>query len=153
FWTAAGRDAPDDGSYPLLVEAAHGALAVLPEPLAQPSGPPLPPVTADRIEVRPNQVTATLTAPADGLVVLLEPWFPGWRATLDGAPAPLLRADFLFMATPVRAGPHTLRLAYFPDRLLPGVAIAIVAATLLVLICKLTMMRVVYRYHGRYFPL
>ena len=152
FWTAAWRDAPDERSYPLLVEAAHGALAVLSEPLAQQSGPPLPPVAADRIEVRPNQVTATLTAPADGLVVLLEPWFPGWRATLDGAPAPLLRADFLFMATPVRAGPHTLRLAYFPDRLLPGVAIAIVAAALLVLLCKLTMQRVDTRSPGSYFP-
>ena len=152
FWTAAWRDVPDERSYPLLVEAAQGALAVLPEPIAQPSGPPLPPVAADRIEVRPNQVTATLTAPADGLVVLLEPWFPGWRATLDGAPAPLLRADFLFMATPVRAGPHTLRLAYFPDRLLPGIAIAIVAAALLVLLCKLTMQRVDTRSPGSYFP-
>jgi len=97
-------------------------------------------------------VTATLTAPADGLVVLLEPWFPGWRATLDVAPAPLLRADFLFMATPVRAGPHTLRLAYLPDRLLPGIAIAIVAAALLVLLCKLTMQRVDTRSPGSYFP-
>ena len=152
FWTSAWRDAPDERSYPLLAQAAHGALAVLPEPLAQPSGPPLPPVAADRIEVRPNQVTASLTAPADGLVVLLEPWFPGWRATVDGAPAPLLRADFLFIATPVRAGPHTLRLTYFPDRLLPGIAIAILAAALLVLLCKLTMQRVDTRSPGGYFP-
>ena len=152
FWTSAWRDAPDERSYPLLAEAAHGALAVLPEPLAQPSGPPLAPVAADRIEVRPNQVTASLTAPADGLIVLLEPWFPGWRATVDGAPATLLRADFLFMATPVRAGPHTLRLTYFPDRLLPGVAIAILAAALLVLLCKLTMQRVDTRSTGGYFP-
>src|SRR5439155_12788471 len=50
FWTSAWRDAPDERSYPLLAEAAHGALAVLPEPLAQPSGPPLAPVAADRIE-------------------------------------------------------------------------------------------------------
>src|SRR5439155_1066567 len=32
FWTSAWRDAPDERSYPLLAQAAHGALAALPEP-------------------------------------------------------------------------------------------------------------------------
>ena len=84
--------------------------------------------------------------------MVLEPWFPGWKLTVDGAPAPLLRANFLFMATPLKAGVHALRLTYFPARLLPGIAVAILAAALLVLLCKLTMHRVDTRSTGGYFP-
>ena len=135
-----------------MTQAAKGALAVLPEPFAQPSGPPGPPTAAERIEVRANEITAQLAAPADGLALLLDPWFPGWKLTVDGAPAPLLRANFLFMATPLKAGVHALRLTYFPARLLPGIAVAILAAALLVLLCKLTMHRVDTPSTGGYFP-
>ena len=152
FWTGTWRDLPDERSYILLIQAARGAMAVLPEPIAQPPGPPLPHVAADRIEVRANQVTAELSAPADGLVLLLEPHFPGWRLSIDGARVPLMRADFLFMAAPITAGRHTLRLTYFPTRLLPGIGIAILAAGLLVLLCKLTMQRVDTPPPGGYFP-
>jgi uncharacterized membrane protein YfhO len=44
--------------------------------------------------------------------VILDPFYPGWTATLDGEPAPILRADFAFQAVPVRAGRHELRLTY-----------------------------------------
>jgi hypothetical protein len=152
FWTGAWREAPDVRSSALLVHAATGAWAVLPEAIAQPSGTPAPPVPAERVEVRANEVVARLTAPADGLAVLLEPWFPGWRLTIDGTPAPLLRADFLFMAAPLKAGDHTLRLTYFPARLLPGAGIAMLAAALLFLLCKLAMHRVDTRSPGGYFP-
>ena len=73
---------------------------------------------------------------------------PGWRATLDGAPARLLRADYAFMAAPVRAGRHVLDLVYFPDRLLPGIAVAILALALLMLLAQ----RVDTRSFGGYFP-
>jgi len=152
FWTGAWQQASDERSSFLLAQAARGALAVLPEPIAQPSGPPGPATAAEHVEVRANEVTAQLAAPADGLAVVLEPWFPGWKLTVDGAPAPLLRANFLFMATPLKAGVHTLRLTYFPARLLPGIAVAILAAALLVLLCKLTMHRVDTPSTGGYFP-
>src|SRR6185436_2271301 len=53
------------------------------------AGPPLPHVAAERIAVRANEITAELDAPAAGLVVLLEPHFPGWKLTIDGARVPL----------------------------------------------------------------
>jgi uncharacterized membrane protein YfhO len=45
---------------------------------------------------------------------VLESWAPGWTATVNGAPAPLLRADFLFMAVPVPEGPCEVVLEYRP---------------------------------------
>ena len=125
---------------------------MLPEPIAQPQGPPLPHVAAERIAVRANEVTAELDAPAAGLVVLLEPHFPGWKLTIDGARVPLLRADFMFMAAPISAGRHLLRLSYFPTRLLPGIGVAMLAAALLALLCKVTMQRVDTPPPGGYFP-
>ena len=76
----------------------------------------------------------------------------GHAGTVDGTPAPLLRADFLFVATPLKAGDHTLRLTYFPTRLLPGIGVAMLAAALLVLLCKLAMHRVDTPPPGGYFP-
>jgi uncharacterized membrane protein YfhO len=69
-------------------------------------------------------VDATLTAPRAGVAVVLEPWFPGWTATVDGAAAPVARADFAFMAVPMPEGRHVLRLTYAPTQLGRGVAVA-----------------------------
>jgi uncharacterized membrane protein YfhO len=97
---------------------------------------------AESVQVHASWTSATIRAPRDGLAVVLDPWFPGWSATVDGAPATLLRANYALMAVPVRAGQHTLRLAYFPTRLLPGLAIAFLAAAALVALLKLTSRRV-----------
>jgi uncharacterized membrane protein YfhO len=99
-------------------------------------------VAAAQVEIHANTLQASLDAPADGLAVFLEPHFPGWSATVDGVPAAIERADYLFMAVPVKAGRHALRLSYFPSRLLPGIAVAVLAAALLVLLCKVAMHRV-----------
>ena len=74
-----------------------------------------------------------------GVAVVLEPWFPGWTASVDGAPAPLARADFAFMAVPVPQGRHTLRLSYSPTQLGRGVAVA--GATLAALLGALAWRR------------
>jgi uncharacterized membrane protein YfhO len=56
------------------------------------------------------------------VLVVLDPWFPGWSARVDGKPAPLLRADYAFMAIPVDAGRHEVTFRYFPTTLLPALA-------------------------------
>jgi hypothetical protein len=54
---------------------------------------------------------------------------------VDGAPAPLVRADFAFMAVPVGAGRHRLELTYRNDRVATGARLAAgVAAALLALL-------------------
>ena len=131
FWAGAWSVAPDqalDGG-PLL-EAAAGDRAVLAEapPGLPPSGAPAGPVAAEEMRLGPDWLEATVVAPRDGVAVILDPFYPGWRATLDGVPAPLVRADYAFMALPVKAGRHALRLE-FRDRLVP-VGLAVSAAAL-----------------------
>lgn len=46
------------------------------------------------------------------LVVVAESRFPGWRATVDGRPAPVLEADGAFVGVPVEAGDHVVTLEF-----------------------------------------
>jgi len=151
FWTSAWQAVPDEAAGALLPEAAEAQRVLLPEPFERPSLK-APATGATTVRVFVNSLEADMDAPADGFAVVLDPYYPGWTATVDGAPAPLLRADVAFEAVPVRAGKHHLRLTYFPTRLLPGFAVAILAAALLVLLCKLASQRVDTRSPGRYFP-
>jgi len=136
FWTGAWRALPDEQSGRALQAAATGALAVLSQPIALQPAQAAQPQPASSIEVRTNSLSAALQAPADGLAVVLDPWYPGWSATVDGQPAEIARADYAFMAVPVRAGPHRIELRYFPRRLLPGLAVAIAALALLILLVR-----------------
>jgi hypothetical protein len=49
----------------------------------------------------------------------------GWRATVDGQPAALLRADGRHRAVAIPAGRHAVTLRYEPPGLLPGAALAL----------------------------
>ena len=55
------------------------------------------------------------------------PWFPGWRATLDGVEVPIVIADAAFIGAPVPAGEGDLRLAYAPRFFAWGASISVVA--------------------------
>ncbi len=61
---------------------------------------------------------AEMTAP--GYVVLLDAYDPGWRVTVDGRPARLLRANLLFRAVAVPPGRHTVEMVYRPAALVVG---------------------------------
>jgi len=58
-----------------------------------------------------------------GLLILSEVDYPGWRATVDGTPARLVRADYLLRALCVPAGEHQVVLVYDPPLLKLGLAI------------------------------
>jgi hypothetical protein len=135
FWAGAWSSAPDEALADAMLLAARGDRAVL-APDAPPGfpapGAPEGPVAAARVAVEGGALEAEVVAPRAGVAVVLEPWFPGWTATVDGAPAPLARADFAFMAVPLPAGRHLLRLGYAPTQLGRGVAAGGAALTLLV---------------------
>ncbi|NPA31929.1 MAG: YfhO family protein, partial [Chloroflexi bacterium] len=62
---------------------------------------------ADRVQV-------WVEAPADGWLLLAEQAYPGWRAAVDGEPAPVYIAEYALMAVPVPAGAHTVTWVYRP---------------------------------------
>jgi hypothetical protein len=66
-------------------------------------------------------LAAELSGP--GHVVLVDTFDPGWRATVDGVPAPVVRANVAFQAVAVTAGAHRIELVYRPRSLVVGLAV------------------------------
>jgi uncharacterized membrane protein YfhO len=46
------------------------------------------------------------------LLVISQPFYPGWRAAVDGEPVPIYRADYLLQAIQIGAGNHRIELTY-----------------------------------------
>jgi hypothetical protein len=71
----------------------------------------------------PNSIAVAGEIGKGGMLRILESWDPGWRATVNGVPAPIYRADFLYMAIPVPEGPCEVRLVYRPRSLYVGLVL------------------------------
>lgn len=153
FWTGSWEVADDRDVTPALLRAARGDRAVLaaPPPGWPPgaaSGAPASageglrpdgPVAAERIRVDGGRLSATVVAPRDGLAVILDPFYPGWTATVDGAAAQLLRADYAFQAVVVPAGRHELVLTYRNRWVAVGAAVSL--GTLAAVVAALALRR------------
>lgn len=56
----------------------------------------------------------TLMTNGSGLLVLSETWYPGWQASVDGQPVPILKADGVLRGVCVLAGPHMVEFRFDP---------------------------------------
>ncbi len=88
-------------------------------PSAPGSHPQLAPVTISLREDG-NSRTIDLVMSQPGYLVLAYTYYPGWRATVNGHPAQILRANYAFMALPLEPGEHQVVLRYQPVSLLMG---------------------------------
>ena len=69
------------------------------------------------------------------LIVFRRPWLPGWRATLNGEPLPVLRANMVMPAVEIPADAQgEVRLVYRPKALLRGALLAGVALLVIALV-------------------
>ncbi len=73
----------------------------------------------------PEHLELDVTTRQPCILVLGELNYPGWRATVDGSPAPILPADLIFRAVALAPGAHTVRFIYRPDSLILGAALSI----------------------------
>lgn len=63
-----------------------------------------------------GEVVLEVDSPDGGWVVLHDPWQPWWRASVDGQPAEILKANVLFRAVAVAPGRHQVRFSFTPVR-------------------------------------
>jgi hypothetical protein len=78
-------------------------------------------LVSDRVRIE-----ADLKAP--GYVVLVDAYDPGWQATLDGGPVPVLRANLAFRAVRAPAGRHVIQFSYRPLWFLRGFGLSLATA-------------------------
>jgi hypothetical protein len=76
----------------------------------------------------PEHLIIRVRAPARGFLRLADEDLPGWSATLNGQPTPILRADFLFRAVEVPQGESLVEFRYAPRTILIGAAISAMSA-------------------------
>jgi hypothetical protein len=68
----------------------------------------------------PEHLSVLVDAPERGFLVLSDLYSPGWRASVDGADVPILRANYTFRLIEVPAGRFTVDFRYRPMSVLIG---------------------------------
>jgi len=102
---------------------------ILPEPVT--GGSRCGPAGTSRFLMpRSDRVRLEVEAERAGYVVLADAFDPGWRATVDGEPAPLLRANVAFRAVAVPAGRHVVEMVYRPRAVILGLALTLLTLAL-----------------------
>jgi hypothetical protein len=88
--------------------------ALLAEPASLPVGEPVAPVPAEVVSQTANEFGVRVVIPRSGLLVISNTWMPGWRAWVDGLPAPVHRVDYALQGVPLSPGSHLILLRYQP---------------------------------------
>lgn len=86
---------------------------------------------AEIVGFAPERVTVEVDSPGPGLLVVAEAWYPGWRATVNGAPAPCVAANAWMRAVPVPAGRSRVVLSFRSRYLALGAAVSLGTLALL----------------------
>jgi hypothetical protein len=90
------------------------------------------------VEARPGHLVLEVAPAGDGLLVVSQPFYPGWQARVDGRRVPILRADYLLQGVPVNAGSRVVELTY---RVAAWPALASLAALLAATAAGLALVR------------
>jgi hypothetical protein len=101
--------------------------------IAQPEGPATGSVRM--LSYAPERIVVGVDAARDGYLVLLDTFYPGWRAEVGGQEVPIERANYLFRAVFVPEGQHEVVFTYAPRSLETGLLISV--ATLVVVMAAL----------------
>ncbi|MCD8261234.1 MAG: YfhO family protein [Bacteroides sp.] len=70
--------------------------------------------TIELVEYEPNRLTYRYSSNQDAVLVFSEIYYPGWKATVDGDPVEIGRADYVLRVLAVPAGEHTLEMSFHP---------------------------------------
>jgi len=91
----------------------------------------LSPGTVHSIERSTDTVRVVAEAPGDGLLVVADAFWDGWKATVDGRPVGIELADGLVRGVRWPAGRHLLEMRYHPAEVGIGAAISGITALFL----------------------
>lgn len=116
---------PDfDPARTVILESPEQAVEVEPPPAGAP----------ERVRVRsqtPERIRLQVEVASAGVLVIADTWYPGWKAAVDGEPAPVLRANYAFRAVALGPGLHEVELRYAPRSFRRGCAASALGLALL----------------------
>jgi hypothetical protein len=76
---------------------------------------------------RGEEIVLRSAVEEDGFVVISDQYYPGWEATVNGTPTPILRANYAFKALRVPAGSSDIVLEYRPKSVPLGAGLSLAA--------------------------
>ncbi|MFN0087361.1 MAG: YfhO family protein, partial [Blastocatellia bacterium] len=85
-------------------------------------------------ERRPTRMRVETTARAASILVFSEIDYPGWRVSVDGREADLLRVDYALRGVALPAGSHRVEMIYRPRSLLLGAVVSITTALVMLVL-------------------
>lgn len=134
------RDPSFDPGTQTVIEVEQSPSPIVVESIAPDATAPEP---AGIIADRRNSVLIQTNNLRDGLLVLSDNYYPGWSAVVDGAPAPILRANHTMRAVRVPAGSHLVSFVFMPAAFFVSMyaSLAAAAATVAALILSAFMRR------------
>ncbi|WP_162909830.1 YfhO family protein [Aggregatilinea lenta] len=101
--------------------------------------------TVTVLDEQPSRLMLHVESDAPGYVVISTTDYPGWHATVNGAPADIHRANLAFQAVAVPAGSADVTLTFRPNGLRAGAVISLAA---LLIALALAAQGIVRRRHG-----
>lgn len=106
--------------------------ALLAEPVDLPAQAARSASRATLTEYSQTYVVVETTASQPGLLLLGDLYHPGWRVTVDGQPAQLLRANHVLRGVLLPAGQHRVEFRFQPSSLRNGALLSLAALLVLV---------------------
>ncbi len=83
-------------------------------------------------QISGNSVSVSSVSDHDRYLYLAIPYSDGWRACVDGEETEILRANYAFMAIPVKAGEHNIELKYTTPYLFESFCVSMVSLTVFI---------------------
>ncbi len=83
--------------------------------------------SAEILSYEPEWVSISTTRDTAGLLVLTDTYFPGWQATIDGNPTPIIRTNWTMRGVVVPAGRHTITMNYTPKSSYYGAILSMIS--------------------------
>jgi hypothetical protein len=106
--------------------------AVLMERDPLPAGPRQAFTPATIREYHPHRVVVEAHPSQPALLVLTDAWHPGWRATVDGQPAAILRVNLGLRGVALTPGRHQVAFDFVPPGLVTGSLASLATAVVIV---------------------
>jgi hypothetical protein len=97
----------------------------------RPGGAPAATESVHVVRNDPQRIELDAVLERPGIVILADVYYPGWRLTIDGVDAPILRANRMMRGAAVREGRHRLVYTYEPVSFRAGAVVSAVGLVLL----------------------
>ena len=94
-------------------------------PVVSPAASRLPLGAATWVRANDTDLALDIRAPAAGQLVVMDSFYPGWRARVDGRAQPIVPANFTGRAVEVGAGTHRVEMRFEPQSVRLGVFVSL----------------------------